>query len=1021
MLDFSWLLISAALVFLMQAGFLCLETGRIRSKNSINVAAKNIADFVLSAAIFWAFGFAMMFGEGLSGLIGTTEFFFGETQSAQQIAFFLFQLMFCGTATTLMSGAVAERMSFNGYLSITIILSLLIYPITGHWTWASAYDNETQGWLQGLGFVDFAGSTVVHSVGGWVSLAAIIVIGPRLGRFGKGQPMSVGSNLPMSVLGTLLIWLGWFGFNGGSTLIMTDQVPLILLNTCLSAIWGGMATGVLQYRAHRYVDVSAGINGVIAGLVGITAACHAVTPASASVIGVVSGVILHYGSGLMERLKLDDALDVVPAHLFAGIWGTLAVGLFGKLDLLGTDLGRAHLLGVQFLGVVAIGAYAFTLSYLLMRLLNLYLPLRVPEEHEIVGLNVSEHRASTELIDLLSSMQKQQEHGDFSDPVPEEPFTEVGQIARKYNQVIEQVNQEIMNRDTAISNFQSSEKRKTAILDSSMDCILSIDFQGSIIEFNPSAERTFGCLKRQVVGKNFIQLFVLDRDYQDVLESLKTLFSSSKGLVLNRRNFLSLRRISGHEFPAEITITRTHFTSNSDSEFTLHIRDITKQLKLQDKLRFLAYSDPLTGLYNRTYLMEKLVEAIGEARSSKYSIAVLFMDLDKFKKINDTLGHRAGDGLLCEVAKRLVTVTRDTDVIARWGGDEFVLLFHNMPMEVACLKAQDILEVMRDPMALDGRMLSILTSVGVAVSEDGAIDAEKIIQYADIAMYQAKQNGRDNFKVFEPNMVATATLNFRYEQALKNAVASDGLQLVYQPKVTSKGDVVGLEALVRWHHPAEGYVQPDVFIPIAEESQLINQVDEWVLKKTVAQLQLWRDMGVALVPVSVNISGKHLVSEELIPFVQQLLQDSQLPGHWLEMEITEGVLLTDIERCIEVMSALKALDIKISVDDFGTGYSSLSYLKKLPIDILKVDKSFVEECGATEEDRQICATIINLAQNLDLITVAEGVETQQQFEWLNSHGCDLYQGFYFYKPVSAEDIQTLLKQATDIASTAKTL
>ncbi len=1012
MADFSWLLISAAFVFLMQAGFLCLETGRIRSKNSINVAAKNITDFVLSSIVFWLFGFAIMFGSGSTGWFGTTEFFFGDTQNAHQIAFFLFQMMFCGTATTLMSGAVAERMTFSGYLAIALILSMFIYPVAGHWAWASAYGAGGEGWLERLGFVDFAGSTVVHSVGGWVSLAAIVIIGPRFGRFDKGVNMPVGNNLPMSVLGALLIWFGWFGFNGGSTLEMNDQVPKILLNTCLAAAWAGFAAATLQYRVDKYVDVSTGVNGVIAGLVAITASCHAVSPLASMLIGIVAGVVLFYGELLMEKLKLDDALGVVPAHLFAGIWGTLAVAIFGQLDVLGTGLSRVDQLLVQSVGIIAIGVYSLGLSYMLMNLVNRLLPLRVSEEDELVGLNVSEHRASTELIDLLSSIQRQQDVGDFSTAVPEEPFTEVGQIAHKYNQVIAQVNEEIVKRDMAIGNFQSSEKRKTAILDSSMDCILSIDLDGQIIEFNPSAERTFGCLKRQVVGKDFIKHFVLEQDLSDVYYSLKTMFSASKGLVLNRRNFLVLRRISGHEFPAEITITRTRFGTGTNNEFTLHIRDVTKQVKLQEKLKFLAYSDPLTGLYNRTYLMEKLVDAIREARVGRQVLAVLFLDLDKFKKINDTLGHRAGDALLCEVAKRLSEVTRESDVIARWGGDEFVLLFHGMDANQACAKANEILIAMRKPVTVDEKVINILTSIGIAISENGEPDADRVIQYADIAMYTAKQNGRDNLQLFEPEMVQLAKKNFYYEQAIKEALDTEQFSLVYQPKVRAKdGPVVGLEALIRWQHPVEGNIPPSTFIPLAEESNLIVRIDQWVVTHALKQLNHWISLGVQPVPLSVNVSGKNLVSNDLIPFIKAALKQYNISGSLLELEITEGVLLSDIDRCIEVMSELKALNVRISVDDFGTGYSSLNYLKKLPIDILKIDRSFVEECDVIEEDGQICATIINLAKNLELTTVAEGVETRSQFEFLEEHGCDLYQGFYFHRPYPPETIETMLRPA----------
>ncbi len=314
--NYFWLISSAFLVFVMQAGFLCLESGRIRSKNSINVAAKNIADFVVSIITFWLIGFAIMFGESHHGIFGISDFLFSSEHSPWDISFFVFQLMFCGTATTLMSGAVAERMTFNGYLLAAVILSTFIYPVTGHWAWAAAFREGNPGWLQSMGFVDFAGSMVVHGVGGWVSLVAIIIIGPRLGRFAPGVTLPQGSNLPLSALGTLLIWFGWFGFNGGSTLIFNAQVPSVILTTCIAAAWGGVVGTFCHYLKYHYVDVSQLLNGVIAGLVAITAGCHAVNAVDSMVIGIVAGAVVFWGTEAIERYKIDDALGVVPAHLF---------------------------------------------------------------------------------------------------------------------------------------------------------------------------------------------------------------------------------------------------------------------------------------------------------------------------------------------------------------------------------------------------------------------------------------------------------------------------------------------------------------------------------------------------------------------------------------------------------------------------------------------------------------------------------------------------------------------------------
>ncbi|MBR7887747.1 ammonium transporter [Marinomonas sp. A79] len=1009
--EYSWLLVTSAFVFLMQAGFLCLESGRIRSKNSINVAAKNISDFIVSTTIFWLFGFGIMFGDSVVGLFGRSHFFFDDTHTPWEISFFIFQMMFCGTAATLTSGAVAERMTFVGYLSITCVLSALIYPIVGHWAWSGAFTSESsQGWLESLGFIDFAGATVVHSVGGWVALAAIIIIGPRLGRFEEGIRLPPGNNLPLSALGTLLIWFGWFGFNGGSTLALTDAVPLIILNTFISAAWGGIVAAAINYIRDGYIEVGFVLNGTIAGLVGITAACHIVSPGAAIVIGAVSGVVVYYGSLLMERWRLDDALDVVPAHLFAGIWGTLSVALFGQTDKIANGLSTMEQLGVQALGIVSIGLYCFVIGFAGMWLLNKVMPLRASREQEEQGLNVAEHRATTEMFDLLTSMQYQQNHADFSTPVPEEPFTEVGQIAQKYNQVINRVNSEITQRDDALMRFQESEVRKSAILNSSMDCIVTIDRFGSVMEFNPAAERTFGCLKKQVRGGSFIDLFILEEDRYKISTSLHSGFSSSTGLILNRRNPFRLQRESNQPFPAEIAITKANTESSTDSEYTLHIRDMTRQVKLQKRLKQLAYSDPLTGLYNRTYLMDSLVSALLFATKQKTSVGLLFLDLDNFKIINDTLGHKAGDELLCEVATRLRSVSDESDVIARWGGDEFVLMVTEKVSEAELTeRAQTILGVMRAPIHLNEQYYTIPTSIGVAFTNEQSLDADQLIQQADIAMYWAKEKGRDNAQFFRPDMTNLATQKFGFEKEINEALVSDQFYLVYQPKVSvHQGHIMGLEVLIRWNHPTKGLISPAEFIPIAEESNLIIIVDEWVIDHTFAQCRMWHDQGAKCVPIAMNISGRHLVSETLVPYIAAKMAEYDIDGRFVEIEITEGVLLSDVERCIEVMAELKALNIKISIDDFGTGYSSLSYLKKLPLDILKIDQSFVNECDSHSEDGKICETIIQLAKNLDLGIVAEGVETAEQVEKLASLGCEIFQGYYFYKPMENLDMGELL-------------
>lgn len=330
-------------------------------------------------------------------------------------------------------------------------------------------------------------------------------------------------------------------------------------------------------------------------------------------------------------------------------------------------------------------------------------------------------------------------------------------------------------------------------------------------------------------------------------------------------------------------------------------------------------------------------------------------------------------------------------------------------MTIADNKAREILNVMRQPIELVGQTLNIPTSIGISMTHNAEIEADKLIQQADIAMYQAKILGRDNYQFFDDQMALRARQDFHYEQALKEDLNSERFYLVYQPKVTEKGHIIGLEALSRWEHETDGFISPPVFIGIAEESSLIITLGERVIQTVLTFLHKLKAEGSELVPISINISGKHLLSDEFVPTLRSQLTKFGIDGRWIEIEITEGVLVTDINRSIEVMTELKELGISISIDDFGTGYSSLNYLKRLPINILKIDKSFIDECHTIQEDGKICSTIISLAHNLDLVTIAEGVETAEQLDFLLKNGCQYFQGYYFYKPLRQSDVEALLE------------
>tara|TARA_Y100001949_G_scaffold118330_1_gene100519 strand:- start:195 stop:2327 length:2133 start_codon:yes stop_codon:yes gene_type:complete len=445
-IDTLWVINCAILVFIMQAGFMCMESGLSRHKNSINVALKNAADFGVSVVMFWTLGFGLMFGTSYNGIIGTDLFFF-KTDISEYQTYFVFQAMFVATAATIISGAVAERMKFAGYLIITVLSTAIIYPIIGHWAWSSSYlsklyssnriENATSGWLAEMGFVDFAGSTIVHSVGGWIALAGVLILGARIGKYSKANKGKfTGSSYPLAILGTLILWFGWFGFNGGSNGAMDETVPLILINTFLAAAFGLLTGLVISYITKKKPDPMYVILGPLAGLVAITASCNSVNSISAILIGIIGCIVAILATELLERFEIDDVVGAIPVHLAAGVWGTLAVAIFSDLEILGTELSRMEQLKIQVIGIISVGIFSFSISFIFLKVLNKFYPLRVSPVHEELGLNIAEHGAVSAEHDLITVLDRQSTSGDLKIRGPQDPFTAGGVIGHYYNKMM---------------------------------------------------------------------------------------------------------------------------------------------------------------------------------------------------------------------------------------------------------------------------------------------------------------------------------------------------------------------------------------------------------------------------------------------------------------------------------------------------------------------------------------------------------------------------------------------------------
>jgi diguanylate cyclase (GGDEF)-like protein len=451
-----------------------------------------------------------------------------------------------------------------------------------------------------------------------------------------------------------------------------------------------------------------------------------------------------------------------------------------------------------------------------------------------------------------------------------------------------------------------------------------------------------------------------------------------------------------------------------------YFRDITDRKVAEERVQFLAYYDALTELPNRTLLQDRLAQALAGARRQKDRIALLFVDLDGFKNINDTLGHAVGDLLLQAIAERLRTWGREKDTVARLGGDEFLIMLTDIKdMPDVAVAAERLMDAMTATFEVQGRLLSIGCCIGISIFPEHGADGETLIKAADAAMYYAKENGRNNFRFFTEDMNAQAAERLTLESSLRSALAKEQLFLMYQPQIDmATGKIVGLEALVRWQHPELGLVPPDRFIRIAENSGLIVPIGEWVLRTACSQARKWQDEGLPAVSVAVNVSAVQFRQGGFCELIRSVLHGTGLAPQHLELELTESLLLANADVTFSVLQELKAMGVMLAIDDFGTGYSSFSYLRQFRVSKLKIDRIFIQDVAVNPDDAAITAAIIGMAKSLNLKVIAEGVENEAQMSFLRAHHCDEIQGYYFSRPLAADKVADMLRGTRLHASSA---
>lgn len=551
-------------------------------------------------------------------------------------------------------------------------------------------------------------------------------------------------------------------------------------------------------------------------------------------------------------------------------------------------------------------------------------------------------------------------------------------------------------------SIKNNEVKMRAILDAAADGIITIDMHGIIQDVNRACENMFGYQEDELIGQP-ISVLIPEKARNVHIQLFEHYDHEVAQKMLGHNVELQGLHHDGTIFPLELNISELRL--GDELFFTSIVRDITDRKKSESIIKHLAYYDALTDLPNRRLFYEQL------EKSKMGPFSLMYVDLDQFKIINDNLGHLVGDKLLRSVATRMNACVSKEDFVARLGGDEFAIIVNSDQLNRTAPTAKKLLEKLSQPFFIDGRELHISASIGISLYPNDTYDLDILVKNADIALYSAKAFGRNNYQYYHEEMGSKLEERLMIETELRQALEQDQFFLVYQPKITLEdGSVAGVEALIRWHHPKLGFIAPIKFIPIAEETGLIVPIGEWVLRTACQQVKLWQSEGLPPVRVAVNLSSVQFNQENLCEMIDQILKETDLDPEWLEIELTESTVMQDAAKAVRILNEIKEMGITLSVDDFGTGYSSLSYLKRLPIQQIKVDRSFVMDLPHNHDDVILTQTIINLGKNLRLNVVAEGVETIEQLHMLREFGCHQVQGYFFSRPMEASQFIVFLNK-----------
>ncbi len=715
----------------------------------------------------------------------------------------------------------------------------------------------------------------------------------------------------------------------------------------------------------------------------------------------------HYGDS-------DKALDAfsdpsTKGHQFDGQYLTVT----SPVSLAGQPLGAIRILAhmdrlhVQLIRQVAISAGIILIAIFISSFLAYRLRRTIAQP----------------VMQLTGLMERVSRERTYSLRAPTGSTDEIGRLALGFNQMLadietrdqqlaahqQQLEQKVTERTSSLAEANTCLAQYARVYESTLDGVLILDANQRILATNNAFTHITGYTEAEAIGQkpSLLSSGLHDQGFYTEMWNSITQAGHWRGEVLNRRK-------DGELFFEELTISANKDEAGEVVNYIGIFSDITALKESRQRLEHLAHYDALTGLPNRLLFSDRIEHAIHSAHRQQCQLALLFIDLDRFKIINDTLGHAAGDILLQEVAKRLQDCVRESDTVARFGGDEFALLLEGFSDPQAPDKlAQKVLDALLKPVALEGQDAFIGGSIGICCYPQDGEDASTLLKHADIAMYQAKQQSGSSyhFYTYDPDDHANKRLSL--ETDLHQAIERGELELHYQPQIDLvNGRLVGAEALLRWNHPEQGSISPARFIPLAEESGLIVKLTEWVLNTACEQINIWQAACLAVPPIAINISAQQLKRYGLVDMVKAALDQFELEGQRLDIEVTEGMFIQQPALAAQILNELKALGVSISIDDFGTGYSSLAKLKELPLDTLKIDQSFVREIPHEPRDMAISQAVIVLGHSLGLKVIAEGVETEAQQAFLRNAGCDQAQGYLYAKPLPANEFALLMKETS---------